>query len=232
MNFGFTEEQNLLREQVSRFMAEACSMAKVRELMATEDGFDDTLWRQVSELGWLGLTIPEKFGGLGLKWIDLAVVLEECGRGLCPLPVASQALTTAAVARCGSDDHKANWLPSMADGSAVCTLALYDEPNWIDPAAITLTGARVPGAVRISGVKPFVSDAMAAQYFLLGVRVDDSLALAALSKDQVEVTAEPVMDRTKGHRAVSFSQDRASTIKYILKNVCCFSLLHTRICDF
>ena len=67
MNFGFTEEQNLLKEQVQRFMKEACPMTRVREIMTNETSFDQALWQQAAELGWLGLTIPENHGGLGLS---------------------------------------------------------------------------------------------------------------------------------------------------------------------
>ena len=91
MNFGFTEEQNLLRDQVERFMQEACPIARVREIASSEARFDQGLWDQMAELGWLGLIVPEQYGGLGLKWIDLTVVLEATAAGLCPLPIASQA---------------------------------------------------------------------------------------------------------------------------------------------
>ena len=202
MNFGFNEEQNLLREQVARFMQEACPTGRVREIMAREDGFDSALWDQAGSLGWLGLITPEALGGVGLTWIDLTVVLEETARGLCPLPIASQALATAAILRCGSEKQKADWLPLMASGTAVCTLGLYDDPNWISPAAITLTGTRTASGVRISGTKLFVCDAMAADYFLLAIRTGDGLALAALSRDQITVTAQPTMDRSKPMGAV------------------------------
>lgn len=197
MNFGFTEEQNLLRDQVRRFMDQACTMPKVRELMDREDGFDPALWQQAGELGWLGLIIPESHGGLGLKWVDLTVVLEETGRGLSPLPIVSQALSSAAILRCGSDVHKTNWLPGLASGEAICTLSLYDEPNWIAPEAVTLTGKAAKGGVEISGTKPFVPDAMAAHYYLLAFRGPDGLALAGVSRDQVAVQPQPGMDRTK-----------------------------------
>ena len=75
MNFGFTEEQNLLRDQVERFMQDTCPMTRVREI-SKADGFDSALWQQAGELGWLGLMVPEAYGGLGLKWIDQVVVLE------------------------------------------------------------------------------------------------------------------------------------------------------------
>lgn len=197
MNFGFTEEQNLLRDQVRRFMAEQCPMAKVRELMATDHGMDKGLWKQAADLGWLGLTVPEQHGGLGLRWIDLTVVLEETARGLCPLPIAAQALSMAALLRCGSDYHKSEWLPALASGDATCALALYDQPNWIDPQAITLTGTPADGGIAISGCKPFVPNAMAAEYLLLALQTPDGLALAALGRDQVQITNQPQMDRSK-----------------------------------
>jgi alkylation response protein AidB-like acyl-CoA dehydrogenase len=197
MNFGFSEEQNLLRDQVVRFMTEACPMTKVRELSNTPSRFDAGLWQQMAELGWLGLTIPEAYGGLALKWVDLTVVLEETAAGLCPLPLISHALSCAAILECGSAAQKNQWLPAMASGEAICTLALYDDPNWIDAAAIKATANLEHGKLTLAGVKPFVNDAMSADYFLLAVNGPDGLALAAVGKEQVTVTNQPVMDRTK-----------------------------------
>jgi len=197
MNFGFTEEQELLRDQVSRFMTKQCPMAKVRELMATDNGFDQGLWQQAADLGWMGLTVPEAYGGLGLGWIDLTVVLEETARGLCPLPIASQAHSVAAILRCGSEVQKSNWLPTMASGEAVCTIGLYDEPNWIDPQAITLEATPSDGGYTVSGTKPFVPHAQAADYLLLAARCADKLGLVALERGQVTISNQPQMDRTK-----------------------------------
>lgn len=197
MNFGFTEEQNLLREQVARFMRESCPMERVRAIAARDDGFDAELWQQMAELGWLGLITPEGRGGIGLKWVDLVVVLEETGRGLSPLPLVSQMLSTAATLRLAPEALQAEWLPMLAGGSR-CTIALFDEPNWIHPQAVTLPARRQGEDVVISGSKPFVPDAMAAEFYLLAVRFDgDELGLAAFTRDQVTVKAQPTMDRTK-----------------------------------
>ncbi len=206
MNFGFTEEQNLLREQVARFMQEACPISKVREIAQSADGFDAALWQRAAELGWLGLTIPEQHGGIGLKWIDLTVVLEETARGLSPLPIASQTLAAAAILRCGTATQKAEWLPSIARGETICTLALYDEPNWIDPAAVTLNAKRTQDGIVLHGTKAFVNDAMAANHYLIAVRVEEELALAAVSRDRVSVTAQPCMDTTKPMASVHFDE--------------------------
>ena len=197
MNFGFTEEQNLLKEQVQRFMKEACPMTRVREISGSDTSFDKALWQQAGELGWLGLTVPESFGGLGLKWIDLIVVLEAAAEGLCPLPIASHALASVAIMTCASEEQKAQWLPHMASGEAVVTLGLYDEANWIDPAAVTATAGIAGDTVTLHGKKPFVNDALAADYLLLAVQGPNGMALAAVGQDQVNVTAQPTIDNTK-----------------------------------
>ncbi len=206
MNFGFTEEQNLLREQVQRFMQEACTMTRVRALMKTASGFDEALWKQAGELGWLGLIVPETAGGPGLKWVDLTVVLEETARGLSPLPIASHALATAAVLHCGSAEQQHAWLPAMASGEVVATLALYDEPNWISPEAITLTGKPLDGGIELSGIKPFVCDALAANYLLLAYRGPEGLGLAAVARDLATIKAQPGMDRTKPGGSVTLDK--------------------------
>jgi alkylation response protein AidB-like acyl-CoA dehydrogenase len=204
MNFGFSEEQEMLRDQVRRFMQEDLPMTRVRALGKTPDGFDRALWNKAASLGWLGLTIPEKFGGLGLNWVDLTVLLEEAGRGLSPLPFVSHALTVEAILAVCGKAQKTMWLPSMAAGEVVCTLALYDEPNWIHPDAITLRGTSEAGGVRINGTKHFVNDALAADYFMIAIRIHRQLALVAVGKDQVTVKPQPQMDTTKPSGSVTF----------------------------
>jgi alkylation response protein AidB-like acyl-CoA dehydrogenase len=195
MNFGFTEEQELLRDQVRRFMQDACPMSQVRDVMKSATGTSPSLWRQAAELGWLGLVIPERFGGVGLKWVDLTVVLEETGRGLSPLPIISQTLAATALLRCGGVGQQHKFLPALADGSRVATLALYDEPNWIHPDAVTL--ALSDG--RLKGSKPFVADAAAADLFIVACRsgADFKLAIIERSAPGVGVTVQPMMDETK-----------------------------------
>ena len=99
MNFGFTEEQEMLRDQVVRFIDDECSIDVIRTF---DPDTNQALWKKIVELGWVGLTVPERFGGSGLKWVDLTVVLEETGRGLCPLPLTSNALACASILRSGS----------------------------------------------------------------------------------------------------------------------------------
>jgi alkylation response protein AidB-like acyl-CoA dehydrogenase len=195
MNFGFTEEQELLRDQVRRFMQDACPLAQVRAQMTTPTGFSAALWRQAAALGWLGLVIPERFGGVGLKWVDLTVVLEETGRGLSPLPIVSQTLAATALLRCGNATQRQTLLPSLADGSRIATLALYDDPSWVHPDAILLSA----DGRRLRGAKPFVADAAGADLFVVAYRAGDGLGLAIIDRTSAGVTVavQPMMDETK-----------------------------------
>ena len=189
MDFGFSEEQNLLREQVLRFMTDACPLSVVR---AQNGGLDRKLWQQAAELGWLALIVPEAYGGVGLKWIDLAVVLEEAGRGLCPLPIVSQALAATAIDRCAGDDVKGEWLAKIATGDAVFGVGLYDDATWIDPE-----GIRLAGGATLTGAKPFVSDATAATHLMLATRTGQDLHLAIVDAKDARLAAQPGIDRTK-----------------------------------
>jgi alkylation response protein AidB-like acyl-CoA dehydrogenase len=202
MNFGFTEEQELLRDQVRRFMQDACPMGEVRAQMKSATGVSASLWRQAAELGWLGLVIPERFGGVGLKWVDLTVVLEETGRGLSPLPIISQTLAATALLRCGNAAQQQAHLPGLADGSRTATLALYDEANWIHPDAVTLTAS----GGRLRGAKAFVADAAAADLFIVAYRDGTvaardaaafKLAIVDRKSPGVSVALQPMMDETK-----------------------------------
>src|SRR5262245_12751717 len=117
MNFGFTEEQELLRSEVRKFLAEGCPLEQVRKITENPSGpgFSPGLWQRIAELGWLGLTVPEAQGGAGLGWVDLVVVLEETGRTLFPSPLVSTTLAAHAIRRFGSARQHATWLPPLAD---------------------------------------------------------------------------------------------------------------------
>ena len=119
MDFGFSEEQELLRAEVRKFLDERCPIAEVRKLAETPEGFSRELWKRVAELGWLGLTIPEEYGGAGLGFVDWVVLLEETGRALFPSPLVSSALAAAAIRTAGSPEQRARWLPRLANGGAI-----------------------------------------------------------------------------------------------------------------
>jgi alkylation response protein AidB-like acyl-CoA dehydrogenase len=202
MNFGFSEEQELLRSEARKFLDERCPMEEVRRIAASAEGVSPDLWKQMAELGWLGLTIPERHGGAGLSWIDLIVLLEETGRTLFPSPLISTTLTAAALLDSGNDAQQARWLPALADGSLVGTLALLDESDCPNLEGIALRGERDADGFVLRGDKRFVADAGQANVFVVAFRTggpDDPLTLALVPREAAGVSAQnrPTLDETK-----------------------------------
>jgi len=202
MNFGFTEEQELLRQAVRKFLDENCDMATVREIAETPEGYSKALWKQISELGWTGLTIDEVHGGAGLGWVDLVVLLEETGRSLFPSPLLAHTIAAAAIAEAGSEPQRARLLPGLADGSAIATLALVEASDRLGPEGIELVGAAAGEGYRLSGEKRYVADAGNADLLIVPFRAaagDDGIRIAVASSDAPGVTIEstPSMDLTK-----------------------------------
>ena len=208
MNFGFSDEQELLRAEVRKFLAESAPIEEVRRIGETQEGYSPEQWKQIAELGWTGLAIPEAYGGAGLGWIDLVILLEESGRALFPAPLASTTLAGAAILDAGTDSQKQRWLPRIAEGSSIGTLALLDS-DYPDPSAIVLEGQVSGDELRLSGQKSFVHDAGAADLFVVAFRTEAGLSLAVLEGDQDGVSAQSfnTVDTTK--RLGTLSLDNA-----------------------
>jgi alkylation response protein AidB-like acyl-CoA dehydrogenase len=202
MNFGFTEEQELLRAEVRKLLDARGPLEQVRALMETDRGFAVELWGSLAELGWLGLTIPEAHGGAGLGWVDFVVLLEETGRSLFPSPLVSTTLAAAAILDSGSEEQKARWLPGIADGSRIGTLALLESSDVLAPSGMALLGKPDGDAFVLTGTKSFVADAGAANLFVVAFRTGpgaEDLTLAVVDGGAPGVAAKsfPTMDQTK-----------------------------------
>jgi acyl-CoA dehydrogenase len=117
------EEHALLRAEARRWLDERFPIARVRALADGSDGEDPADWKQLADLGWLGLVVPEKHGGAGLGAVHLAVLLEETGRRLLPAPLLSSTLAALALALDGSEAQRARWLPALASGESRLVLA-------------------------------------------------------------------------------------------------------------
>jgi alkylation response protein AidB-like acyl-CoA dehydrogenase len=198
MNFGFTDEQTLLRDQVRKFLDERCPSEVVREIMADE-GYLPELWREMAQLGWLGLTIDPEHDGVGLGWVDMLVVLEEMGRSLYPSPFISTTLAASTLSELGSEAQQKQYLPLIASGRLIATLALLDNHDCPSIDNIQLTAKKENGAHLLTGNKPFVADAGAAQLFLTAFRCGQQLYLGLVDREQngVSVTPSATMDLTK-----------------------------------
>jgi alkylation response protein AidB-like acyl-CoA dehydrogenase len=206
MNFGFTEEQELLRQEVRKFLDARCDGEQVRALAETPEGHSKELWKEIAELGWVGLTIDEAHGGAGLGWVDLVVLLEETGRSLFPSPLLAHTIAAAAIAEGGREAQRARWLPALADGSRIGTLALVEASDRIDAEGVELGGTADGDGFRLSGEKRYVLDATNADLFVVAFRADAGLRLAVVPADAAGVTVEntPSMDLTKRMGNVRF----------------------------
>ena len=203
MDFGLSEEQELLRAEARKFLDESCPLEQVRKLGETPAGYSPDLWKQIAELGWTGIAIPEEFGGAGLGSLELVILLEETGRSLFPSPLASTALAAAAIGE-GSDAQRRRWLPALADGTRIGTLAFQDEDDP-DPASISLEARADGDGWVLSGTKPFVHDAGSANLFIVAFRAPaglgglGGLGLAIVESEDAGVSARslPTLDTTK-----------------------------------
>lgn len=204
MNFGFTEEQEILRGEMRKFLDEHAPLEEVRRSAESGEGFSRDLWDRMAKLGWVGLTISPDHGGAGMDLVTAVVLLEEMGRSLFPSPILSQLLAARAIATAGDDDQKQRFLSSFADGSRIGGIAVLEESDRYDPAGVALVAEADGRSERITGRKCFVSDALSADVFVVAYRSAAgegpggiSLALVEKSAPGVSVEDLPAVDVTK-----------------------------------
>jgi alkylation response protein AidB-like acyl-CoA dehydrogenase len=202
MNFGFTEEQEILRAEVAKFLAERCPMDEARRIMETPEGYSPEIWKELAELGWLGLLIDEQYGGVGLGWVDLLVMLEETGRALFPSPLLGTSLAVLALQENARPDQLERWLPRIADGSAIHSVAIVEQADVLSPDGVSLRAQPGSEGLTLSGEKLFVIDATSASHFVVACRHaegGDGFALAVVEADApgVSVTNLPLIDESK-----------------------------------
>ena len=164
MDLEFSQEQQALREMVRGVVAEHAPLEVVRKMEDDPKGFPASLWKQLAELGVLGVLLPEEHGGAGQSLLEAAIVYEELGRGLAPTPhLPSCVVGGGVLLEAGSDAQKREWLPKLCDGSALLTPAWLEPARGFGPAGVQLPARREGRGYRLSGVKwhvPFASSAM------------------------------------------------------------------------
>jgi acyl-CoA dehydrogenase len=171
VNLDFTEEQQMLRTSARSFLASECPKKKVRELEESNNGFDRNLWKKMADLGWVGLIIPEEYGGSGAEFTTLLVLFEEIGRNILPSPLFStEVLGALPLVQHGSEAMKQRLLPTIARGEAIATLAILEPSVSYEPVAIAAKAERNSGGYSINGTKLLVNDALVADYFLVAAR--------------------------------------------------------------
>ena len=205
MDFGFSEEQEMLRSSARDFLGKEAPMTYVRKMMDDERGFTPELWKKMAELGWMGLILPEKHGGSGLDFVDLVVVLEEMGRVVLPGPFFSTVvLGGVALMEGGSAAQQQTYLPKIASGDLKVTLAQLEPSGRWDADGVALEAKPDGSGYKLAGTKLFVPDANVADLFVVAGRAPGSkgtegisLFLVDAKSPGVSVTMLKTMDQTR-----------------------------------
>jgi alkylation response protein AidB-like acyl-CoA dehydrogenase len=173
MDFGFSEDQKMIQASIRDFLDKECPSDKVRELEATEKGYDPEIWHKMADLGYLGIHLPEDYQGTGGDFLDLMILMEEMGRKLLPSPFFSTiALCSLPLLVYGNAEHKKRFLPDIASGRKIWTLAFTELFDPRKASEIKLHGRLEKESFLLSGTKLFVPYAHVADYLLVVARTD------------------------------------------------------------
>jgi alkylation response protein AidB-like acyl-CoA dehydrogenase len=216
MNFDFSDDQKQLRDTARRYLAEHSPSQAVRAVLEGKAPYDRALWNGLAEMGFLGVAIPEQYGGAGAGQLELCVIAEEIGRVLAPVPFASTIyLAAEALMLAGSEAQKAKWLPKIAAGEAIGTLALFEGTGNPSPKAIK---AAVSSGT-LSGAKAPVADGMIADFAIVAARTaatgretDIGLFIVELGGDGVARRALANLDQAHGQAEITFDKCKAEPL--------------------
>ncbi len=203
MNFDFSDDQRLLQKTAREYLAEHAPLSLCRAVLESDAAYSDTLWKGIAGLGWLGTAIPEEYGGAGFGRLELAVIAEEVGRALAPIPFSSSVdLATEAIVLFGSAAQKQEYLPKLATGESIGTVAHSEGSGEHGPEGITTTFARG----KLTGVKVPVPDGDVAHFAVVTANRGKSVALAVvdLTGAGVERSAVRSIDPSRSLASVRF----------------------------
>ena len=216
MNFAFTEEQEELRKTVRSFLESKSAESAVREQMETEAGYDAAVWSQMAEqLGLQGLAIPEEFGGSGFSFVELGIVLEEMGRALLCAPFFSSVVLAAnTLLLSGDAAAQAKYLPGIASGETIATVALTEPSGKWDESGVTTEATGSGSDFTITGTKSFVLDGHTAGLIIVAARTAKGVSLFAVDADAAGLTrtALSTMDQTRKQAKLEFAGTPATLI--------------------
>ncbi|HWS75077.1 MAG TPA: acyl-CoA dehydrogenase family protein [Quisquiliibacterium sp.] len=204
MNFDFSEDLNMLRDEARKFLAERCPTKAVRRILEGDAPYDRELWQQVAQMGWLGAAVPEAYGGAGLGHEGLCVLAEELGRAIAPIPFASSVyLATEAILAHGSDAQKQKYLPKLAAGELIGAFAIGEGADNPRPEAVAV---RLQGGA-VSGSKWPVADGGIADFAVVVAKDDTGtarLAIVDLAGKGVARDALKTIDPTRDQARLDF----------------------------
>jgi len=216
MNFDFSDDQKFLKDQANKFLTEQCATSVPRGVLESDAPFDKKLWDGIRQQGWLGVTIPEEFGGLGLGHLELCVIAEELGRALAPVPFSSTVyLATEALLLAGTDEQKKKYLPKIASGELIGTFALAEGAKVPSPRTLE---TKLSGG-NLSGTKIPVPDGDIADFAVVAAVTDSSGDASSVALSIVDLTAKGVkrkavgtIDPTRSHATITFDGAEADPL--------------------
>jgi alkylation response protein AidB-like acyl-CoA dehydrogenase len=193
MDFALNEQQEMMQTLARDFLTAEYPDKVLRAMAADEKGYTPELWKKMAEMNLHGLSIPEEYGGVG-DFLDLAVVLEEMGRACFIGPFFSNiVLGASAIIEAGNDEQKQQYLPGIAEGKSIITLALTEESGKYTPDAVRTKAAKQGGDYVINGKKLFVTDAAAADYLICAARTGEKgISLFMIDKNTTGINIKPL----------------------------------------
>src|SRR3972149_11226991 len=192
MDLGLSEEQEMLRQFARDFLEKECPESHVRDMEEDDRGYSQELWAKMAEQGWMGLVVPEAYGGVGMGYLDLIILVEEFGRALVPGPFIPNCVATIALLEAADEAQKQAHLPAIASGRQVWTLAFTEPSARFDAAGARLAAQRDPStSLRaggdgyvLNGTKLFIRDSHVADKLVVVARTsgahEDGVSLFAV----------------------------------------------------
>src|SRR4030095_8712787 len=167
MDFAFSEQQDLLRTSARQFLERECPPDIVRRWSDDPQGYSSDLWQKMAALGWMGLVLPETYGGSGLSFVDLTILMEEMGRVLLPAPFFSSiALGALTLLETGNDEQRQKMLPRRVRGETKVCVAFLEADGRYDPRGISMRASIRGNRATLNGTKLFVVDAHVSLYII------------------------------------------------------------------
>ena len=199
MDLDWNEQQKLLKNAAREFLERECPTALVRDCERSPDGYSPALWKKMADLGWMGLIIPEQYGGLGSGLLDLAVISEEMGRFVVPSPFLNTVvLCGLPTLEAGTEQQKRYVLPKIASGELIMSLALTEPSAKYTADGVQVRARRSGDHYVIEGTKLFIEDAHIARNLLCVVRTgdgasaEDGISLLFMDSTSPGITMTPL----------------------------------------
>lgn len=202
MNFEFTSDQRMIGEQANTFLQKECTSKTVRSVLDADAAYDRKLWKKIAKLGWMGASIPEEYGGLGLSYFELALIAEALGHALAPLPFSSSVyLATELLLIAGYENLKQKWLPKLASGDVIGTVATKSSLNLNSDGFL-------------NGNLLLVPDAEVADFCIVQAKHTNGITLFLLELDQssIEVTPGQAIDPSRSFANINCTKAKAVPI--------------------